>query len=87
MSARVLAAVQSPPPPPPLAFFIQSEKARYRSRGESRASLRDAKIGKRILLFFFEGEYTRGDWDRAVDSCWREEEEEEEVTFFINITV
>lgn len=83
MSARVLAAVQSPPPPP-LAFFIQSEKARYRSRGESKASLRGAKIGKRILLFFFD---TRGDWDRAVDSCWREEEEEEEVTFFINVTV
>lgn len=35
------------------------------------------------LLFRFEGG-TRE--DRAVDSCWREEEEEE-VTFFINVTV
>lgn len=43
------------------------------------------KNGKDTSSFSLRRRHTRGDQDRAVDSGWREEEEE--VTFFINVTV
>lgn len=92
MSARVLAAVQSPPPPPPALASLSRAKKRDIDRGGEQSLVTRCKNRKKeysCSFSLFRRRYTRGDWDRAVDSCWREkgEEEEEKVTFFINVTV